>query len=711
MTLVVKKDGSKQPFIIEKIGVNLDSAERVFNVNIENKEQILSNIYEKVSPYEEIQSEDIYKIIENELKDNPLVLMAFENFKKEKAKEYRESIDRDYQLKRFHEKDPSIMYENGNKDSRTIMTQREILAGTIAKAEGLNKYSERVTKAHLEGLIHLHDLDRSPYHPIPNCSLPDFNYMLKNDIEIGNAIVREPQGIQVAVSKLLQCISGITGEQYGGISVHELDKLLAPYVRKTLEKHKNNLQNLINDLGVKMTPYELEKKSKELTSKDVYDAMQALEYEINTMSTSTSQTPFTTVSYGLDQTWEGRQIQKQHLKVRLKGMDGQTAIFPKIIYFIQDGVNLKSEDPNYDIKEIAMETSAKRIYPDMVSVDNLAKIKGGTGLITPMGCRSFLHYWENKKGEEVYTGRNNLGVVSINLVRLGILSRGNMNIFEDLLDETLELVKDALKTREDSVISAKLEEMPLMYKMGGLGDPKGKNSVRDFYSGERYKSASISIGYIGLHNMMVALTEDEDWQDDSDYQLFALNVIKRLDEYCDKINNGFLAKPSVYASPSESLCERFAKLDQDRFGIIENVNERDYYENSFHYPSYKNTDPFSKMIFESPYYENTPGGFMFYVEQPTLNHNMEAFETIWDAMHHYGVIYGGINSPTDHCSCGFEGEANYDEQQGYTCPNCLTNDPEKLNVVRRLCGYLGEPNKRPTAKGKQDEIQTRVKHK
>lgn len=216
MTKVIKKDGRKTPFYIEKIESNLDSAERVFGVTYKtSKDKIVSKINYEVAKYDEIKTHDIFKIVENALKDEPLVLMAFKEFKRREQKLIDESTDLNYQLERYHNRDKDIMNENGNKDSRTAMTQRELLAGVVSKTKGLEMYPEDVRRAHIKGLIHLHDLDRSPYQGIPNCSLPDFEYMLKNGVKLGNAMVESPKSIGVAVSVLGILISAISGEQYG----------------------------------------------------------------------------------------------------------------------------------------------------------------------------------------------------------------------------------------------------------------------------------------------------------------------------------------------------------------------------------------------------------------------------------------------------------------------------------------------------------------
>lgn len=708
MTTVIKKDGRKTPFYIGKILSNLDSVERVFGVNLKNnKENIIKNIQSEITQYKEIESTKILEIIENELAEDPLVLLAFEELKRSEQKNIDQATCLNTQLERFNYKDKNIMNENGNKDSRTAMTQRDLLSGTVSKVLGLKEYPEDVQRAHIKGVIHLHDLDRSPYQGIPNCSLPDFEYMLANGVQLGNAKVEPPKSIGTAVSILGILISAISGEQYGGVSVHELDQLLSPYGEMTLEKNRALYREVITD------EIKVEHFAKRKTSKDIYDAMQAFEYDINTMTTTTAQTPFSTVSYGLGTSWIEREIQKQHLKVRYIGLgkNNLTAIFPKILYFVQEGINLKKGDPNYDIKKLAIKTSASRIYPDVINVNELAKLKKAKKPITAMGCRSFLHYWENKDGEEVYVGRNNLGVISINLPHLALQARGNINAFFSSLDDTLELVRKGLHIKENSVMNTDIDLLPIMYTQGGLGDPTGKKKVRDFYDGERYKQASISIGYVGVHNAMIALTGNEDWQLVSEFNNLGIRMVKHLDDFATRIDDEFLAKPSVYATPSESLADRFAHIDRERFGIIKGVNENIYYENSFHYPSNKAIDPVSKMKFEAQYYNYTPGGFMFYIEQSNLSENLMGMESLWDGFNYFGNIYAGVNTPNDRCNlCNWEGESRFIKDQGYTCPNCKNYDPETMNVVRRLCGYLGHPNKRPVVGGKQVEMNARVKH-
>ena len=700
-----KKDGRLEDFRVNKVASNIMSAKRVYGVTLNTGiDQLIATITERVQGYEEVTSEYLLAIIQQELQNDPLVLLAFKEFKREQATKLNKATNVHQALTRYNERDPKIMNENGNKDARTFATQREILAGVLSKAMGLDLYPESVKRAHIKGVIHLHDLDISPYQGRYNCSLPDFNYLLANGLTLGNAVVTAPNSIGVAATLLTQIISSLTSEQYGGISVHELDKLLAPYALKTYAKNKELYGEVLGDEG------EVKRLARQKTKKDIYDAMQALEFQINTMTTSTAQVPFTTVSYGLGTSWVEREIQKAHLEVRNAGLaDGSTAIFPKILYFVDEGLNLKPGDPNYDIKQIAIKTSMRRIYPDLISVPQLKEMKEGR-VVTAMGCRSFLHPWKRPSTNQYEElGRNNLGVVSINLPHIALQANGDLPTFWAELSDVLEVAKQALLVREESVLNSGLDESPIMYTQGGMGDPTGKTSVRDFYTGDNHKRSSISLGYVGLHNTIVALTGDEFWQGNPEHVQLSHEIMQYLADFCTDVQPDFNTFVSLYSTPSESLADRFESIDEQRFGKIKGVTDRGYYENSFHFPSYQETDPFSKIAFEAPYSKIATGGFMHFVETPSLLTNPKAFEQIWDEAF-TKVPYFGINSPNDKCfECGFEGEFSANKR-GYLCPSCGNQNPETCDVIRRLCGYLGQPMKRPVVAGKQDEMESRVKH-
>lgn len=706
MLHILKKDDRVVPYYKENIINDLHSAQRVFDITLDNIDDIVDSITDTATAQAEdniISSVELFTIVEEVLEHyNKPLLAAFREFKDQEHNVMMRATDPVHAIDAFEERDPMIMHENGNKDTGTFAGQREALIGAIYKAKSLSMYPEHVQKAHMKGLIHLHDLDRSPFSALPNCSLPDFEYLLSHGFQLGNAHIRPPQSVSVAANLIAHLFAAISGEQYGGISVHEIDKLLAPYVQKTHQKNITSFKHYIDDEA------QLEEAARKLTEKDTYDAMQTLEYQVNTMSSSAAQVPFTTVSLGLGTSWEERLIQKSLLQVRKDGMDGNTALFPKILFWVEEGVNYNPNDPNYDMKQLAMECSRKRIYPDMVSAPQIRNLKDGD-LITAMGCRSFLHPWRTKDGHPVIAGRNNLGVISINLPRIAIQSEGNTDLFFKKLQEAAHIVLDGLHVREDSVLSAPLSAAPIMYTQGGLGDPTGKTSVRDFYTGDNNKRSSISVGYIGIHNAMVALTGDINWQNNKDFVDLSKRILPVIQEVMDKRQDEFHGFVSMYATPSESLCDRFARCDTARFGVIPGVNDKGYYENSFHFPSDHDINPFGKIHFESDYMKDTTGGFMYYVEAPDLSGNPRAFEALWDEAYH-NVGYFGVNTPSDVCfMCDYHGEFHCDEQ-GYVCPSCGNRDPEQASVIRRLCGYLGAPMKRPVVEGKNREINNRVKH-
>ncbi|WP_394284001.1 anaerobic ribonucleoside-triphosphate reductase [Corynebacterium sp.] len=698
---VRKKDGRTVAYRPRKILNDLNSAERVFGVEFHaSKAQLVETVTRRAAEHRTIDSAELFRIVEDVLAQSPAVLAAFREYKRRQDELIAGSTDVAHAIARVVEGDAKVLAENGNKDARTFTTQREILAGSVTKAKGLQMLPADVRRAHIKGLIHVHDLDRSPFAAMPNCSLPNFEYLLSNGFVLGNARIEPPRSIGVAATLLVQLLGAISGEQYGGISIHEIDRLLEPYAEKTLAKNRA----LFHDAG----SLDAEERAKAKTVKDIYDAMQAFEYQVNTLTTAAAQTPFTSISLGMGTSWCAREIQKAILAVREKGMSGETAIFPKILFFVDEGVNLAPGDPNYDVKQDAMRCSMRRIYPDLISVPRIREEKGGQ-LITPMGCRSFLHPWTNAAGEQELVGRNNLGVVSINLPRIAIAAEGSLADFFAGLDEAMDLTVRALQIREDVVLSADLDNAPVMYTQGGMGDPAGKTSVRDFYTGDNHKRSSISMGYIGVHNAMVALTGQQRWHDDAEHRALSRRILERMNARVDAAQADFHARLSVYATPSESLCDRFAELDRARFGEIAGVNDAEYYENSFHFPSHLETNPVAKIRFEAEYMPLTPGGFMYYVEAPNLLGNPAAFEAIWDeAFDHVG--YFGINSPVDECfACGFEGEFRCDAD-GYVCPGCGNRDEAQASVTRRLCGYLGSPMKRPVVAGKQSEINARVKH-
>lgn len=616
--------------------------------------------------------------------------------------EYQKQTQTTGRLKRLLTHDPAIVNENANKDSRRFSTQRDLLAGCVGKTVGLRLIPKHLAMAHLRGDIHWHDLDYTPLSPMTNCCLIDFKEMLAHGFAIGNAQLASPESIQTATAQIAQIITSVASSQYGGCSADRIDEVLAPYAHKNYQKHRLAAHKYLTD------EKQVAAFARSATQKDIYDAMQALEYEINTLFSSQGQTPFTTLGFGLGEDWFAREIQKAILQVRIKGLgtDHRTAIFPKLVFTLRKGLNLEPTDPNYDIKQLALECSTKRMYPDVLMYDTLIKITGS--FKAPMGCRSFLQGWRDEKGQEVNAGRMNLGVVTLNLPRIALLSQGKQPLFWQILTDRLDLAKQALMLKAQITCRAVPDNAPILYRNGAFGKRlKADDQVNELFRNGR---ATVSLGYIGLYEV-ACVFYGPNWETNPAAHKFTLEIVKRMHAACDAFEQ---ADPnhyhySLYSTPSESLTDRFCHLDKIKFGSVKNITDKDYYTNSFHYDVRKRPSPFEKIDFESPYPYFASGGFIHYCEYPNLKQNPKALESVWDYAYDR-IGYLGTNTPIDHCyQCNFAGEFEA-TAKGFECPRCHNHNPETCDCVKRTCGYLGNPLKRPMVHGRHEEIIHRQKH-
>ncbi|MCU7557466.1 anaerobic ribonucleoside-triphosphate reductase [Macrococcus capreoli] len=600
-------------------------------------------------------------------------------------------------LQHLINKSPEVIHENANKDANVFNTLRDLTAGTVAKSIGLEMLPEHIRNAHLEGDIHFHDLDYHPYMPMTNCCLIDIPNMLSNGFKIGNANVDSPKSIQTAAAQIAQIIANVASSQYGGCSVDRIDEVLSPYALLNEKKHRAIALQYIE-------PARRDAYVEQMTEKDIKDAIQSLEYEINTLYTSNGQTPFVTFGFGLGTDHYSVMIQRAILNTRIQGLgvDGATAIFPKLVFSLKDGINLKPTDPNYDIKQLALQCATKRMYPDVLNYHALKDMIGD--FKAPMGCRSFLNAYQ-EDGQYINNGRFNLGVVTLNLPRIALMSH-SPETFMTELKQRLHLLRDACLFRINRLKEALPQNAPILYQHGAFGRHlKADEDVSILFTGRR---STISMGYIGLYEVGAALFS-EDWETNEDAKRFILNILKTLKDYADRLTTQYDIQFSVYGTPSESLTDRFCRLDFERFGSVDNVTDKGYYTNSFHYDIRKSITPFEKIDFEKEFARYSTGGFIHYCEYPSLQHNPEALEAVWDYAY-TRVGYLGTNTPIDQCyACGFSGEFT-STASGYVCPKCGNNNPETSDVVKRTCGYLGQPLKRPMVKGRQIEIATRVKH-
>ena len=705
---VEKRDGRRVLFDVDKIDKALHkAADKVMDVTplVERRlngllERIVAEIHSRFP--QGVKIYEIQNIVEHELLEAKEYALAEEyiTYRTQRDFERSKATDINFSIHKLLNKDQAVVNENANKDSDVFNTQRDLTAGIVGKSIGLQMLPKHVANAHQKGDIHYHDLDYSPYTPMTNCCLIDFKGMLENGFKIGNAEVESPKSIQTATAQISQIIANVASSQYGGCSADRIDEVLAPYAEKNYQKHLKDAEEWV--LPDKREDYAWKK-----TQKDIYDAMQSLEYEINTLFTSNGQTPFTSLGFGLGTNRFEREIQKAILNIRIKGLGSEhrTAIFPKLIFTLKRGLNLEEGTPNYDIKQLALECATKRMYPDVLSYDKIIELTGSFKV--PMGCRSFLQGWKDENGVEVNSGRMNLGVVTVNLPRIALESEGDMNKFWEIFNERMNIAEDALVYRVERTKEATPANAPILYQYGAFGHRLGKEeSVDQLFKNRR---ATVSLGYIGLYEVATVFFGNS-WEHNLEAKEFTLDIIRdmkrRVEEWSDQYGYHF----SIYSTPSESLTDRFCRLDTEKFGSIPDITDKEYYTNSFHYDVRKNPTPFEKLDFEKVYPEaGASGGFIHYCEYPVLQQNPKALEAVWDYAYDR-VGYLGTNTPIDRCyKCDFEGDFEPTER-GFACPNCGNSDPKTVDVVKRTCGYLGNPQARPMVNGRHKEIAARVKH-
>ena len=703
-TVVIKRDGCRVPFEAQRIELAVQAAAQA--AQIEDASwcmQVAEQVSQHLADRAEVDIRDIQCAVEETLMAGrwPQLARAYIEYRHDRdlAREQRGKLH--HAIRGLVEQtNAALLNENANKDSKVIPTQRDLLAGIVAKHYAQQQLLPRdVVLAHERGEIHYHDLDYSPFFPMFNCMLIDLQGMLNNGFKMGNAEIEPPKSIATATAVTAQIIAQVASHIYGGTTINRIDEVLAPFVNLSLEKHRA--------VAVEWQIPDAEAYARVRTEKECYDAFQSLEYEVNTLHTANGQTPFVTFGFGLGTDWAARLIQQSILSNRIAGLgkNHKTAVFPKLVFAIREGVNRSPGDFNYDIKQLALECASKRMYPDILNYDKVVEVTGS--FKTPMGCRSFLGMYE-ENGEQIHEGRNNIGVISLNLPRIALEAKGNEAHFWLLLDERLALAKRALMTRIARLEKTKARVAPILYMEGACG--VRLNADDEVGAIFRNGRASISLGYIGLHETLNALSGNEVHPYDALYlREKGVAIVQRLRDAVDawKAETGYGF--SLYSTPSENLCDRFCRLDAAEFGVVPGVTDKGYYTNSFHLDVEKKVNPYDKIDFEAPYPTIANGGFICYGEYPNIQHNLKALEDVWDYSY-YRVPYYGTNTPIDECyECGFSGEFSC-TSKGFTCPCCGNHDPARVSVTRRVCGYLGSPDARPFNAGKQEEVQRRVKH-
>ncbi|HDX9578453.1 TPA: anaerobic ribonucleoside triphosphate reductase [Bacillus pseudomycoides] len=598
-----------------------------------------------------------------------------------------------------HSNEQDLMQENANVDGRSPMGMMGKFASESARFYAVEQLlSEKVKKAIDQNVLYPHDLDFYATGTT-TCSQIPLAQMLQNGFHTGHGHMRQPQDIKSALALSSIIFQANQNMQHGGQSFALFDVDLAPYVRKTFERHKKRLTTY------PLTAEQIEEFAWKETEYDTYQACEAFIHNSNSMhSRGGGQVPFISINYGTDTSKEGRLLIKQLLRATQSGLGkGETPIFPIQIFKLKKGVNFEEKDPNYDLFELAIETTAKRLFPNFSFLDapfNAAYYDGRPeSEVCYMGCRT--RVMSNIHGEETAIGRGNLSFTSINLVKLACIS-GSKAAFFEALNYYLDLGISQLLERLAYQSTKKARDFQFLYSQGVWRGGE-KLQLEDAVA-EILKQGTLSIGFIGLAECLVALTGKHHGEDVESWKL-GYEIIEYMRKKMDQATEEHQLNFSLIATPAEGLSGKFIKKDRAEFGTITGVTDHNYYTNSFHIPVYYSIQAIDKIRLEGPFHELCNGGHITYIElDGAAIHNQKALQQIVKAMAQYGVGYGSINHPVDRCKCcGYHGII------GNECPSCGDENEHDFERIRRITGYLvGDMSKWNSAK--LSEEKERVKH-
>ena len=603
------------------------------------------------------------------------------------------------------------MEENSNKDATVLATQRDLIAGEFSK-----DYCRRlllppkIVQAHDDGIIHFHDMDYY-IQKMHNCDLVNLKDMFAKGTVINDKLIETPKSLQTACTVATQIVQQVANGQYGGQTISLAH--LSPYVRLSYEKHQRNVRNEGRLIGIDYSEEQIIKIAKSRLQDEIKAGIQTIQYQINTFSTTNGQAPFLSVFMYLreepEYIEETAMLIEETLKQRFIGMKNPvgayvTPAFPKLLYVLDDN-NVPQDSKYRYLTDLAVKCVSKRMMPDFIS----AKImrENYEGQVFPcMGCRSFLSPWKDENGEYKWYGRFNQGVVTLNLADAGLSANHKLDNFWKILDERLELCKEALMLRHESLKGTLADVSPIHWRYGALarlesGEPIDK-LLENGYS-------TISLGYIGLYECVVALIGQTHTSKEGNE--LATKIMERLRSACDSWKEETGLGFGLYGTPAESTTYTFARALKKRFGIVEGITDKDYLTNSYHVNVKEHIDAFDKLQVEAKFQKVSSGGAISYVEVTNMSENLDALSALIDYMYNT-IQYAEINTKSDYCQeCGFDGEIQIvTDESGklvWECPKCGNRDENKLNVARRTCGYIGTQF---WNQGRTQEIKERVLH-
>ena len=726
---IIKRNGSEENFDVSKISAAVAKANKACEKGAISQEEI-----EDVADYVEykcnkmkraVSVEEIQDMVENQL----MAKGAFELARRYVRYRYTRSLIRkanttDNKILTLIEcSNEEVKQENSNKNPTVNSVQRDYMAGEVSR--DLTKrllLPQDIIEAHEQGIIHFHDADYFAQH-MHNCDLVNLEDMLQNGTVISETLIEKPHSFSTACNIATQIIAQVASNQYGGQSISLAH--LAPFVQISREKIKREFDAEVKELGCSPDEETRARIVEDRLRKEITRGVQTIQYQVVTLLTTNGQAPFVTVFMYLNEAKNEREkkdlamIIEETLRQRYQGVKNESGVwvtpaFPKLIYVLEDD-NVDEGSEYYYLTELAAKCTAKRMVPDYISEKKMKELKGD--VYTCMGCRSFLtadrsykkgnlaNAGNYKEGEHKYYGRFNQGVVTINLVDIGLSAGKDMNKFWSIFDERMDLCHRALRCRHERLKGTLSDVAPILWQYGALARlKKGEEIDRLLYDGY----STISLGYAGLWECVYSLigkklTEPEGKE-------LGLEIMRKLNEYCAKWKEAENIDYSIYGTPLESTTYEFAKCLQKRFGIVKGVTDKNYITNSYHVHVTEPVDAFTKLKLESEFQALSPGGAISYVEVPNMLHNisavMQVIRFIYD-----NIMYAELNTKSDYCQvCGYDGEIKIVEDDGklvWECPQCGNRNQDKMNVARRTCGYIGTQF---WNQGRTQEIKERVLH-
>ena len=721
---LIKRNGSEEVFngekirvAIEKANLAVDESDRITNEEIEAVTAKVVADCEKLG--RAVGVEEVQDLVEDEIMRLGAYTLAkaYITYRYKRELVRRSNTTDDKILTLIECNNEEVKQENANKNPTVNSVQRDYMAGEISK--DLTRrilLSDDIVKAHEEGIIHFHDADYFAQH-MHNCDLVNLEDMLQNGTVISGTMIEKPHSFSTACNIATQIIAQVASNQYGGQSISLTH--LAPFVDVSRRKIRAAVERELADVGV-FDKDAVEKIAEKRLREEIERGVQCIQYQVVTLLTTNGQAPFITVFMYLGEAKNETErhdlalIIEEVLLQRYKGVKNEAGVwitpaFPKLIYVLEED-NVREGSEYYYLTRLAAKCTAKRMVPDYISEKIMLKNKvdkNGEGhCYTCMGCRSFLTPYVDEDGKPKYYGRFNQGVVTVNLVDIGLSAGADIEKFWEIFDERMELCHRALRARHERLLGTLSDAAPILWQHGALTRlNKGEKIDKYLYGGY----STLSLGYAGLWECVYALIGKKLTEPEGEE--LGLAIMKKLNFYTGKWKAAENIDYSLYGTPLESTTYKFAKCLQNRFGIVKGVTDRAYITNSYHVHVTEPIDAFDKLAFEAKFQALSPGGAISYVEVPDMQNNIEAVLGVMEFIYD-NIMYAELNTKSDYCQvCGYDGEIlitkDEDGKLVWECPNCKNRDQSKMNVARRTCGYIGTQY---WNQGRTEEIKDRVLH-